>query len=57
MNLKKINTERKTEEVATPQAEGLKVKSHVKAGLATPALATPRLREVALNPGIVFVCG
>jgi hypothetical protein len=36
MNLKKIDTPQSTEQTSSAQSAGLKVKSHVKAGLANP---------------------
>jgi hypothetical protein len=34
MNLKKIDTRQSTEQASPPPSDGLKIKSHVKAGLA-----------------------
>jgi hypothetical protein len=58
MNLKKIDPRQSTEQATSPQSAGLKVKSHVKAGIGTVALAVPQfqnLRALAVNP--IFVCG
>ncbi|HVG64368.1 MAG TPA: hypothetical protein VNA24_37750 [Hyalangium sp.] len=62
MKLKKIDPRRSTEQTSSPQSAGLKVKSHVKAGLGTVALAVPKFQNLNLNLGAlaaqpVFVCG
>ena len=58
MNLKKIDPRQSTEQESSTPSAGLKVKSHVKAGYGTVALAVPRyqnLGALAIKP--VFVCG
>jgi hypothetical protein len=58
MNLKKIDPRQSTEQEASPPSAGLKVKSHVKAGVGTVALAVPRYQNLgALAVKPVFVCG
>lgn len=58
MNLKKIDTRQNTEQASSPPSAGLKVKSHVKAGIGTVELAVPRYQNLgALAVKPVFVCG
>jgi hypothetical protein len=58
MNLKKIDTRPSTEQASSPPSAGLKVKSHVKAGYGTVALAVPRYQNLgALAVQPIFVCG
>jgi hypothetical protein len=58
MNLKKIDPRQSTEQASSPQSAGLKVKSHVKAGLGTVALAVPKFQNLgALAAQPIFICG
>ena len=58
MNLKKIDTRQSTVQASSPPSAGLKVKSHVKAGYGTVALAVPQYQNFgALATRPIFVCG
>ncbi len=57
MKLKKIDPRQRPEQTSPPSA-GLKVKSHVKAGIGDLQLAVPQYKNIgALAVKPVFVCG